>query len=158
VALLGESFAVKVDALTYRPNRPAGVLTIEGQRVFNVYHPPRVKAKEGNPKPWLDFLAHMFPEPADRENVARYLATMIARPDIRMKYGLIMVSKTQGAGKFTILEEVIAPLLGQDNIRLPSSSDILNRQFTAWKGSARAILIHEIYGGGDSRAYNKLKR
>jgi hypothetical protein len=74
-----------------------------------------------------------------------------------MSYGLLLVSERQGAGKSTLGEKILAPLVGLENTSFPSETDIVESQFNAWLSHKRLSVIHEIYAGNSSKAYNKLK-
>jgi len=87
----------------------------------------------------------------------RWCATLIAKPGVRMRYGVLMTSRTQGVGKSTLMERVLAPLVGWHNVSIPSETQIVDSAFNSWLGRRRLVLVHEIYAGGSKRAYNKLK-
>jgi hypothetical protein len=105
----------------------------------------------------MRFLDYLFPDPGERHEVARWCATLIARPDIRMEYGLLLVSETQGVGKTTLASAVLAPLVGYNNVSWPSEGDIVNSEFNDWVANKRLIIVNEIYSGHSWKAYNKLK-
>jgi len=55
----------------------------------------------------------------DRIELMRWCATLIARPDIKMNYGVLLISETQGVGKSTLGEKILAPLIGKLNASFP---------------------------------------
>jgi hypothetical protein len=83
------------------------------------------------------------------------IATLFAKPEEKMRYGLLLVSETQGVGKTTV--GVIARgVIGKHNTSSPSENEIVNQDWTYWM-ERRLVLINEIYAGHSSVAYNRLK-
>jgi hypothetical protein len=124
---------------------------------INQHIPTQIRATKGDVTPWLEFLKYLFPVEAEREAIERWCATLIARPDIRMEYGLLLVSETQGIGKTTLGAKILAPLVGDHNVGFPSEDDIVNNQFNSWVANKRLVIIGEIYSGHSWKAYNRLK-
>lgn len=143
------------DRMIYRPGFGPGPLAVDGGRSFNVYQ-GGTEPIPGDPAPWLEYLAHMLPEPGDRELVLRWLATLIALPRIRMKYGLLLISATQGVGKST-LGVILSKVLGAPNVSFPSENSIVDSAFNSWLTRKRLIFANEIYCGHSRRPYDRLK-
>lgn len=143
------------DRMVYRPGERAGTLTVDGGRGFNVYE-GGVAAISGDPGPWLEYLAHLFPVEMDRELVLRWLATLIAMPKVRMTYGLLLISATQGVGKST-LGIILRLVLGQQNVSFPSESSIVDSAFNGWLARKRLIFVNEFYSGHSRKAYDRIK-
>jgi hypothetical protein len=89
--------------------------------------------------------------------VLRWCATLIARPDIRMGYALLLISETQGVGKGTLGEKILAPLVGMDNVSFPSEQELVDSAFNYWAAHKRLAVVHEIYAGENHKANDKLK-
>jgi hypothetical protein len=145
-----------VDCLDYNPGLLAGDIIVAPRRAFNTFQPSDIRPCPGNTAPWLEFLAHLIPDPGDQLIVQRWVATLIARPDVRMKYGLLLISETQGVGKST-LAEILARAVGSENASHPTENDLTQSAFNDWKNRKRLIVIHEIYQGESAKQYNKLK-
>ncbi|WP_374944110.1 primase-helicase family protein [Sphingomonas sp.] len=141
--------------IVYLPWCDAGSVVHDGGRYFNVYERPRIVAKPGDLALWLTFLEHLFPVEAERETAADWIATLIARPDIRMRWGLLLISQTQGVGKGT-LGEVLRVLLGSTNVSFPSARDI-TAQFNSWAFCKRLAFFAELYSGHSRDTYDALK-
>jgi hypothetical protein len=99
----------------------------------------------------------MFPNKQERHEMSRWCATLIARPDIRMEYGVLLVSEATGIGKTTIASNVLAPLVGMHNTGWPSENDISESNFNEWISNKRLVIVNEIYSGHSWKAYNRLK-
>lgn len=149
--------SIKVDDLAYLPGRKAGVVTMDGRRRFNVCQPTTVQPKRGDVGPFLDYLAHLFPVERERHEVMRWCATLIARPDIRMGYALILASETQGVGKSTLGHAILKPLMGPGNTSVPNEHSVTESAFNGYVVNKRLVLMDEIYAGSTTKPYNKLK-
>lgn len=157
LGLLHKRYSGNQMELTYDPSTEGTIVRVaSGVRAINLFSPGPYKPQPGDWSPWIHYLDHMFPVEADRHHVKRWCATLIARPDIRMKFGLLLMSESQGVGKGTFAR-VLADLVGRDNCSFPSASLIVESQFNGWISSKRLICVDEIYEGHSWKAYNKLK-
>ena len=154
-ALLKQHMEVHVEGIAYEPGREQGIITVDGRQSLNTWAPARVTPVSGDAAPFHDFLRHLFPNEADRHEAKRWIATLAARPAIRMKYGLVLCSGTQGVGKTTLCE-ILKGLVGPDNASAPSANDIKS-DYNDWFIRKRLIWVNEIYEGGSWTTYNKLK-
>jgi hypothetical protein len=152
---LEREIVTKLDTISYRPGSKRQV-HIKGKDTYNVWMPPRFKPQEGDPAPFLEYLAHLIPDPDDRLKVMRYLATLIARPQTRLFFGLFLVSQTQGVGK-SLLALVLNNVLGESNCSFPRESQIVEGKFNTWMAEKRLVFVHEIFAGRSYKAYDKLK-
>jgi hypothetical protein len=145
--------------LQYNPAIPSGLYVDDssGDRYINTHMPSSVRSETGDCGPWFDFLEHFIPNKKDREHLMRWVATLIAAPKVKMMYGLLLVSETQGIGKGTLGEKILAPLVGENNVSYPSESEIVESNYNYWAVQKRLAVVHEIYAGHSSKAYNKLK-
>lgn len=142
--------------LAYRPDNAGRVITDFGQPSLNLHVPSNIVAIAGNTAPWLEFLDYMFPDPQERDEIKRWCATIIAQPQIRIQYGILLVTETQGIGKTTLGSEILAPIIGRHNTSWPSESDITS-DFNSWAANKRLVVVNEIYAGHSFKAYNRLK-
>lgn len=148
--------AVKVD---YIPYEPPGVFTRKrkGGRVINTYSPGEVEPVKGDPGPWIEYLEMMLPIESDRIELMKWCATLITHPEIRMGYGLLLVSETQGIGKTTLGSDILSPIIGVRNTSTPDEKAIIDSQFNDWMIFKRLVLVQDIYAGHSSKAYDSLK-
>lgn len=154
--LLLKSYQGRTARVCYRPDQPGLTVTSRGSSAINLHVPPSIRPLAGDPTPFLDFLNYMFPNDRERYEVMRWCATIIARPDIRMTYGLLLISEKQGIGKTTLGSLILAPLVGETNVGYPSESDILS-PFNDWVAHKRLAIVNEIYSGASWKAYHSLK-
>jgi len=148
---------IKTAVIKYDPSITSGISVSKEKVVhFNTFVPSSVKAERGDAKPFEDYLAHLIPIEEDRDQVKKWLATLIALPEVKMHYGMLL-SGPQGVGKSTLGEKILTPLVGESNTSTPGESAITESSFNYWQPHKRLAIIHEIYSGQSSRAYNKLK-
>ena len=155
-ALLVKSYKGRSTSLCYRPDQRGLLVDYRGSSAINLHTPTDVRSATGDASLWLEFLAYMFPNPEERKEVERWCATLIAKPDVRMGYGLLLVSEKQGIGKTTLGAHVLAPLIGEWNVSHPAERDITS-DFNEWVANKRLAIVNEIYSGSSWKAYNSLK-
>jgi len=124
---------------------------------INLHTPTQIKSVKGDIKPFIEFMEYLIPDKNDRHQLLRWCATLIARPDIRMTFAVLLVSKQQGIGKSTLAEKILAPLVGMHNTSFPSERDIVEGNFNSWLARKRLVIVSEIYTGHSFKAYNNLK-
>lgn len=143
--------------LCYRPDNKGRIVTDKTTSAINLHTPTHIKAHKGSAKVWLEFMEYLVPDKDERHNLMRWCATLIARPDLKMEYGVLMVSEHQGIGKTTLGNSILAPLVGSQNVGFPTENDITTSDFNEWIANKRLVVVNEIYSGHSWRAYNRLK-
>jgi hypothetical protein len=154
----------KVDFVKYDPGRKPGIFNDEKivgrSRCYNIYVPPSIRdytrseAKRIDYSIFVRFLENTFPVESDRHEVAKWCATLIAKPGLKMNYGLLLISETQGVGK-TTLGLIMARELGASNVSYANEASIMSK-FNGW-AEKQLCIVNEIYAGHSSAAYDKLK-
>jgi hypothetical protein len=150
-------------AIAYDPGKKPGIYNGHDGHYINTHRTPlfRKYPKDGYTKadfaPFIEFMEHLIPNPEDRKELLRWCATLIARPSVKMHYGVLLISETQGVGKGTLGEKILAPLIGLSNSSFPGEEEIVESKYNYWMAHRRLAVVHEIYAGHSSRAYNKLK-
>ncbi len=154
--LVIKSLSDHVHSMCYRPDKRERFIANEGERAINLYVSPNVGQLAGDLGPWIEFLQYLVPNADDRKQVERWVATLIARPDIRMMYAMLLFSEMQGTGKTTLAESVLAPLVGKRNVSHPTETDLV-KQFNGWIGCKRLVIVAEIYQGHGWKMANMIK-
>jgi hypothetical protein len=154
------SFGGKIGTVERNPGRRTGLHhNDEGKTCFNLHvakrHRPYAAGENPDLSPWENLLKQLFPLPSDLWLTKCFLATLIARPGIKMKYGLLLVSAVQGVGK-TTLGMALDRVLGSWNVTWPDEDEIVDKQWTYWLDGA-LVFVNEIYSGHSAKAYNKLR-
>jgi len=153
--VLGEA-ECQHDKLIWDPSQRAGTILKDGSRCFNVYEEPRIIAREGDATPWLDFIAHLIPNEEERDHLLRWLATLIAKPEVRMRWGILLISEAQGVGKGT-LGAILRKMLGASNVSFPGTKEVSESQFNGWIARKRLAFVPELYSGHSRKTYDDLK-
>jgi hypothetical protein len=147
----------RITKLCYRPDNRGRIVVNKEATAINLHVPSSVKPTKGNPKVFLEFMKYMFPNPEELKEMLRWVATIVAHPEVRMEYGVLLVSEMQGVGKTTLGNFVLAPLVGTHNTSFPTENDVSNSDFNGWLAHKRLAIVNEIYSGHSWKAYNKLK-
>lgn len=143
--------------LAYQPNRKGQkFVDYDGDTAINTFEPTRIPEKQGDPDRFIEFIRYMIPDPVDAHEALRWIATLVGREDIRMKYMLLMLSEVQGLGKSLLAMKMLRPLVGEHNTSIVSAKDIISA-YTGWLAEKRLIICNEIYEGHSWKAYNELK-
>lgn len=154
--LLMQHLASQAQGVTYSPGEREGIVIVEGRRLINTYRGATVIPTVGDAEPFLGFMTHLVPNDDDRRHLLKWVATLIAKPAIRMTYGVLLISQEQGVGKST-LGDILVELIGRWNVSFPSEQQVVDSQFNSWLVRKRLAIIHEIYAGHSFKAYNRLK-
>ena len=154
-ALMLPKLALHCDGFAYRPGQ-GEFIPDRGRRLFNCWRPTDIKRVAGDPQPFLDFLIQLLPVETERYEVQKWMATLIARPENRLVYSVLLYSEMQGVGKDT-LGRIVSLLVGKHNTSNPSAQHILESAFHEWLLNKSLIIVSEIYEGHNWRCYNKLK-
>jgi len=154
--LIVKAYQGRSARICYRPDHEGLLVTFRGSSAINLHVPSTITPKVGNPKPFLDFMEYLFVNDSERKEALRWCATLIARPDVRMSYGMLLISERQGVGKTTLGASVLGPLVGVQNVSYPSENDITST-FNDWIANKRLAIVNEIYSGSSWKAYHALK-
>jgi hypothetical protein len=154
--LIVKAYQGRNTRVCYRPDQEGLLVTFRGSSAINLHVPATIRAKSGDEAPFHEFFEYMFPNAGERKEVARWCATLIARPDIRMGYGLLLISETQGIGKTTLGSMILGPLVGLHNVSYPRESDIVS-DYNGWIAQKRLAIVSEIYSGASWKSYQLLK-
>ncbi|MDB9945047.1 DUF5906 domain-containing protein [Ascidiaceihabitans sp.] len=146
----------EVPDICYRPDAPSGLVNAGDGQAFNVFTPARTKPLAGDVSPFLDFIAYLVPDPDEAKEVLKWCATLIAKPEVRMGYALLLISEAQGTGKTTLAEHILKPLVGYQNACIPGETMIVS-DFNDWASCRRLVIVPEIYQGHSWKSYNRLK-
>lgn len=155
--LILKNYNGRTAKICYRPDINARVVTDRSTSAINLHIPSNIKSIAGDIEPFETYLAYMFPNEEELHEVKRWCATLIARPEVRMGYGLLLVSEAQGIGKTTLGSEILGKLVGDHNVGYPSEQTIVGSDFTDWIAHKRLVVVNEIYSGHSWKAYNSLK-
>lgn len=154
--LIVKAYQGRSTRVCYRPDVAGLKVTFRGSSAINLHVPSNIRAQAGDPKPFLEFMEYMFVNEIERLEAMRWCATLIAKPEVRMSYGLLLISERQGVGKTTLGAGILAPLVGIQNVGFPGENDVTSA-FNEWVAHKRLAIVNEIYSGSSWKAYHALK-
>lgn len=142
------------DAIGFDPSKPFSYK--DGPLlVANVCVQRKVKPVKGDIEPWEKLLRHLFQDEKDRINVARWCATLIAKPETRLPFAMILSTEQQGTGK-TSLGLVLTKMLGSWNVSTPGAAEI-ESVYNSWVVHKLLVIANEVYAGRSWKVANQLK-
>lgn len=154
--LIVKAYQGRSTRVCYRPDHEGLVVTFRGSSAINLHIPPTIRSKQGEIAPFLTFMDYLFINDNERKNALKWVATLIAKPEVRMSYGMLLISERQGVGKTTLGSAILAPLVGVANVGFPSENDVTGA-FNDWVAHKRLAVVNEIYSGSSWKAYHALK-
>ena len=156
-ALIAENQNRATYTLDYRPDLP-GQLFVDGVDgpALNTYEPPAIKPVKGSVKHFRDYIEHLIPDKKDRREVLRWLATLIAKPERRIGYAMLLISVQHGTGKSTCATQILRPLVGHHNYWAPQGNKLLSN-FNSWSEGIRLAVFEDTNAGSSWDAYQKMK-
>lgn len=148
-------FNGRITSFDYCPSTTKRKILSNGKPTINLFSPSNVKPHHGNVAPWLEFMEQLIPDEKERRLVYRFVATLYAKPEIRMIYALLLVSNETGTGKST-LGRILQQLVGPHNCSMPSET-VIGGEFNSWVGRKRLVIVNEIYSGASWKMFTRLK-
>lgn len=146
-ATRGQVFRIgKVDHTRFRPWLPhLHVMQDEfGRKAINTYNAPFIRRVEGDPKPFLAWLAAILPDERDQEIFLTVLRHNVQRPGRKMFWAPLIQSE-QGAGK-GLIKILMKHALGRAYVHEPNASELIESggKFTGWMNEKLMIICDEI--------------
>jgi hypothetical protein len=144
------------DSLAYVPGSPTGAMMRDSMMLLNTYRPPLIPRRRGDVRLFDEFMRYLVPGEEDRLNLLRIIATIVAHPERRIRYSVLLISTQEGVGKNTLTDAILQPLVGPHNVSVVGESGITG-SFNGWAANRRVIIVPEIYEGHSFTTANKLK-
>lgn len=157
IAFLQDGLAKKANKRTYDPQRPGEILIAEpdGTVKLNCYKPPVHRfSDQGNSAPFFEHLAFLVPNKDERKAVIEYLAHLVQKPWVKIRFGLVMIGG-QGTGKSALIG-FMQKVLGRGNVNAANGSSLLNR-FQGHLSGGVLLFLEEVSAEGRREAYEDAK-
>lgn len=143
------------DLLVFRPAlRPGELIQVEGRVGVNSFVPVPVARVPGDVAPFLDHVARLLPEQADREILLAYLAAVVQYPGVKFRWAPVLQG-WEGNGK-GVFETVLRGALGMRYVHMAQANDIENK-FNAWLVGKLLIIVNEVNTSGRVDVIDVLK-
>lgn len=143
----------KFEKLVYLPEADEFPDGEDGGR-YNIWRKSGVEARPGDVSVFVDHMAYLFPDEAERAHVLDYLALLVQHPADKIHFALL-VRGMQGTGKSWI-GNLMERVIGSRNTVRPSNDEVTSR-WTAWMEGAQLAIIEELMTLGRREVANRLK-
>ena len=156
--LLVSDQAQRANSIVYRPDKKSErmVITDRGPCVNIYQHPTIDPIFNADIGIFEEYLEMMIPRKDELFELKRWIATLVAKPEIRILWAVLLSSNIHGLGKSTLGSTVLQPLVGAWNVSLVNEADLMS-DFNVWQAYRRLAIVEEIYTGHGWAMYNKLK-
>jgi hypothetical protein len=133
----------KAHTTTFRPDlMPGLIIDKDGQTMANIWAPVATLQAPGDPTPFIDHIAILFPDPQDRQLLLYYLAATVQHQGIKFKWCPI-IQGVEGNGK-TLITEIMAFCIGHRYTHYPRASELTSK-FNDWMYQKILIGVEDIY-------------
>jgi Family of unknown function (DUF5906)/Primase C terminal 2 (PriCT-2) len=106
-------------------------------------------------RPWLNHVAYLVPNEAEREAFINWMAWVAQNPDKKPNWGVLIGSDAHGVGK-SLLPEPLRAALGPHNCREIGPSEIAG-SFNGWLAETKLLIVEEMHSFDRKEVMNKLK-
>lgn len=143
----------KFEALVYLPGEAEFPDGESGKR-YNIWNDSGIEARQGDVSQFLDHIAYLFSDEAEREHVLDYFAMLVQKPGQKINYALL-VKGDQGTGK-SWTGRLMTRIIGAPNVTTPSNDEVRSN-WTGWTEGANLGIIDELMAVGRLDMANRLK-
>lgn len=144
----------KFVSMVYLPWEGEVIADGHGGYSYNIWRDSGVSPMLGDVSVFLEHMAYMFLDEAERELAIDYLALLVRRPAVKINFAMLVKGR-QGTGK-SWLGSLIAKIIGEPNITRPSNTSVTER-YTEWQLGAQLAIIEELMAMGRMEVANRLK-
>lgn len=141
----------KVKGSCFRPKATPGAI-IDGR--VNTYQPFEPKRIKGDPRPFIQHVEKMLPDPSDRATLFAYMASAAQNPGVKFQWAPVIQS-VEGNGK-TILTRCMEYTVGEDHSHRPQAEQLANR-FNGYLEGKLFIAVEEVHMDGRRELLDTLK-
>lgn len=118
-------------------------------------HPSCLQQEMERPAMWEEFLSRWFPLQEEKEYFEKWLALTIRDPLAKCDVAVVLRSE-QGVGKNFLFDQVVIPMVGEDNAPTVSLKQ-LTSTFSGDLFNSTVILVDEVYESDAKKTADKLK-
>ncbi len=144
----------RLESMAYVPLAEEFTRSSSGAAIYNTWRDSRIKPVEGDVSVFLEHMAYLFPDEAERSFVIDYLALLVQRPETKITFALLVRGR-QGTGKSWI-GLLAARMIGEVNVGRPMNSVVVDK-YTDWQEGRQLVIIEELMALGRQEVANRLK-
>lgn len=130
----------------FLPQQPTGVIVKDalGRTGVNMYVPPVIEFKDGDPSPFLNHIAAIIPDEHDRKILFDWMAHIVKYPGFKIPWGPVIQS-TEGIGK-GVIKDMMTYAVGLPYVHYPNAQELADSggKFNGWMRNKVFILADEI--------------
>lgn len=153
--------ARKVSGDAFDPRHPFGaLLDRDGVSVVNTYRDRRGERRKGDPSPFLNHYAKLFPDERDRRILYSWMAACVQHVGVKLPWAVVLQAGAEGIGKSALGEYLAYALGGPDRHYYHElDGDEISATHTGWKLEklfmlSNEISRHHVTGPARSRLYS----
>ncbi len=138
--------------VAYNPQE-SGVFEYKRKQFYNQFTPNYLlsaEATERELQPLFTYFEYLFPGLDDRELMLDWLAFLIQRPGVKVRWAPVVYTPLEQMGKDLFMQRLVAPLLGAENVGRVSA-EYLQEKYTEELTGRQLILLQELDFGRDKR-------
>ena len=136
------------------------IILKDSRITLNTWEAPKIRPKQGirvtesRIKPWKEYLERMMPDETERDYFERFLAITIRRPSLSVDIAPLLRGE-QGTGKNFLMDQIIAPLVGDTNAKTVELGQMMSR-FRGDLFRSTVLMIDELYSS-QKKSADRLK-
>jgi len=131
----------QADMLQFFPGKE-NIYSQEYITYANTYISPDIFPLPGDVSPMIDHFEYLIPSKRERDIVLDYIAYLIQNPGNKIRW-MPILKGWKGVGKSIIIELILEPLLGANNVK-PVSSRMVKGDFNSWQLDTQLVAFHEL--------------
>lgn len=132
-----------VDSIAFKPSLPTGeIVTRHGRTYVNTYVPIPVDIKQGDPSPFLNHVAKLYPDQRDQQIILSYMISLVQNPGKKFQWCPVLQG-TPGSGKTTLLR-CLVEAVGDHYFYKPKSTE-LDAKFNAGFRGKLLVGVEEVH-------------
>ena len=150
-----EGFIEEIGGVGYHPGEGA-VFTYRGIERANRFRPSKIQPRDEADKITviLEHLNSLVPIKAERELLLQWLAFIVQRPGIKIKWAPMIKTSEQGTGK-SLIGVLLKNILGENNVSAITCKAYKNPFNSRWAGKCQLLIVNE--AKFDAEDYDNLK-
>lgn len=136
----------RVHHIRFLPQQAPGAIVSDalGRSGVNMYVPPIIERKQGDPAPFLNHIAAIIPDEGDRRIMFDWMAHIVKYPGFKIPWAPVIQS-AEGIGK-GVIKDVMTYAVGLPYVHYPNAQELADSggKFNGWMRNKVFILADEI--------------
>lgn len=126
----------------FRPDlTPGAMVDLEGAQAINVWWPPVILRRVGDPAPFVSHIAKLIRSPLDQRRLMSYFAALVQHQGVKFQWCPV-IQGVEGNGK-SWLTQCLAYAVGRRYTHFPKANEITER-FNSWLYGKIFIAVEDL--------------